>query len=390
MKSQGYIFDWSGHLFCPREPWVEAWIKELLDGNVMQFQRQSCVYIKGESIPFPLQAHLGKLPRREAIECLASFLLERAAGRDPQEGGTWPDWIRRSFGEALTRLFFFPYHKKLWGVPLDELSAEGTEWSVPRPTLEEVVDGALGGRNPMMGYNVDLSYPSHGGIEEIPKAMARGLREVRYLSRLQRVFWKEKQVVVQGHGKLGYRKMISTIPLSALLELLDPALEIESELNPTPRAVSIWVLNVGIKRPSASPYHWIYFPEKEFPFFRIGCYTSFGPHLAPPGRSSFYVEIPCHWVRGKSKHQVVEQALKAMVHSGILRSLQEVEIVLPVKIPVGYVIHDVARARWLPRVLTFLESYGIRCAGRYGAWGYGTMEHAIIQGREAARWALEE
>lgn len=390
IRSQGYTFDWSGHLFCPKEQWVGTWVEELLNGNVRRFHRESCVHLKGENIPFPLQAHLGALPPSDALKCLASFLLERAADMDQQERGTWPHWIRRSFGEALAKLFFFPYHNKLWGVALDELSAEGTEWSVPRPTVEEVVDGALGGRNPLMGYNADLSYPANGGIEEIPKAMARGLKELHKLSGLQRVFWKKKQVVVKGHGKLNYSKLISTIPLSALLGFLEPALDSEARLEFRPRAVSIWVLNVGINKSSASDYHWIYFPEKEFPFFRIGCYTAFGPHLAPPGHSSFYVEIPCHWVKGESRQQLVGRALRAMVQCGLLKSLKEVEIVLPLKIPVAYVIHDIARAAWLPRILALLESHGIRCAGRYGAWGYGTMEHAIIQGREAAKWALED
>ncbi|MEJ5378245.1 MAG: FAD-dependent oxidoreductase [bacterium] len=390
IRKGGYTFDWSGHLFCPREHWVISWVEELLNGDLLWFQRESCVHVKGENIPFPIQAHLGALPRPYLLECLASFLRERAQEKDSQELGTWPDWISTTFGKALAQLFFFPYHEKLWGVPLEELSAQGLEWSVPRPTVEEVVDGALGVKNPLLGYNANLSYPSNGGIEEIPKAMARELVGVYTLSSLQRVLWKQKQVVVKGFGKLSYRKLISTIPLSALLRLLEPPVEEEILAFPAPRAVSIWVLNVGIKRPSASHYHWIYFPEKEFPFFRVGCYTAFGAHLAPPGRSSFYVEIPCHVVCGLSKELMVERTLKAMVRCGILKSTGEVEIVLPVKIPVAYVIHDVSRSRWLPRVLFFLESHGIRCAGRYGAWGYGTMEHAIIQGREAAQWAVEE
>ncbi len=389
IKARGYTFDWSGHLFCPREPWVASWVNELLDGKLKWFQRESCIYMRGAEVPFPFQAHLGALPREDNMECLASFLLERAREGGSEDKG-WPAWIRKAFGDAMARLFFFPYHEKLWGVALGELSAEGIEWSVPRPTLQEVVDGALGARNPLMGYNARLCYPSGGGIEIVPKAMAMGLRGVRTMARLDRILWQEKAAMVSRYGRVGYRKLISTIPLASLLGLLDPPLGALLDPAPTPRAVSIWVLNVGVTRPSACRYHWIYFPEKAFPFFRVGSYTAFGPHLAPPGRSSFYVEIPCHWVRGLSKDEMVKQALEALVRCGVLGSLREVEIVLPVKIQMAYVIHDVRRTKWLPQVLSVLDSHGIKCAGRYGAWGYGTMEHAIIQGREAARWALEQ
>jgi len=59
-------------------------------------------------------------------------------------------------------------------------------------------------------------------------------------------------------------------------------------------------------------------------------------------------------------------------------------VVFPLEIPVAYVIHDRERLQLLPTILDQLQEWGIHCAGRYGSWGYGTMEDAIIQGREVA------
>jgi hypothetical protein len=39
----------------------------------------------------------------------------------------------------------------------------------------------------------------------------------------------------------------------------------------------------------------------------------------------------------------------------------------------------------LPVILRALERYDVVSTGRYGAWGYGSMETALRQGREAAR-----
>ncbi len=39
-----------------------------------------------------------------------------------------------------------PYNEKLWRTDLNRLSSDWVEWSIPVPTLEEVVGGAPGPR----------------------------------------------------------------------------------------------------------------------------------------------------------------------------------------------------------------------------------------------------
>jgi hypothetical protein len=137
-----------------------------------------------------------------------------------------------------------------------------------------------------------------------------------------------------------------------------------------------------------SDQHWIYFPEARYPFFRVGCYTAFGPHLAPPGHSALYVEVSGHTASGLGSGWV-GACLEGLVACGLLRDLGEVDVAEPVLVPVAYVIHDLARLTTLPRALAFLEGEGIRCVGRYGGWGYGTMSQALAEGRDAARRALQ-
>lgn len=389
LKWKGYTFDWSGHLFCSQHPWVREWIAELLDGNLQWYERRACIYLEGVEIPFPFQAHIGFLPPHYGVECLADFLRQQARDEKGESSLDWPSWILRRFGEGMARLFFFPYHRKLWGVPLEELSEGDTEWSVPKPSVQEVINGTFGAVNNELGYNATFCYPTDGGIEAISSALSRDLKSIRRGSEIVKVFWREKVVLLRNNQKVSYTKLISTIPLSNLLEMLDPRMDFGFDIAPTPKAVSMWVINIGIRRPAASHYHWVYFPEEHFPFLRIGSYTAFASHLAPPGRSSFYVEVPYHLVPNLPAKAELQKVLSLMLHVGILHRLDEVEIVLPLRIPVAYVIHDTARKRWLPPVREALRSAGIITAGRYGAWGYGTMEHALIEGRSAAAGALE-
>jgi protoporphyrinogen oxidase len=383
---RGYTFDYSGHLLCVKDEGVLEWIQDLLHGQMSSFERRASIYVQGSWVPYPFQANLGFLPQELMEECLADFLKQAARRNAPT--ATYEEdlglWLVTTFGEAICEHFFIPYNEKLFGRPLKELVPQGIEWSIPRPSVEDVVNGALGAKNERLGYNATFHYPKNGGIEEIPKAIASRLKSARFGCQMKKVLLEEKKAVLESGEELKYDAMISTIPLPELLGLLDPSPPWARRGVEALKWVSVWVLNLGVRRQGISDQHWVYFPEKEFPFFRVGCYSAFGPHLAPAGCSSLYVEIPGHTVRQMGEENCTRKTLHGLVRCGILHSAREVEVVFSLVIPVAYVIHDRERLELLPKISDHLREWGIHCAGRYGSWGYGTMEDAIIQGKEAA------
>ncbi len=51
-------------------------------------------------------------------------------------------------------------------------------------------------------------------------------------------------------------------------------------------------LNLGIARAGLGDgAHWIYFPDDDVPFYRVGFPSNFSETVAPPGASSMYVEF---------------------------------------------------------------------------------------------------
>lgn len=386
VREGGYTFDYSGHLLCLRNSEVLRWVNDLLEGELCCFEREASIYLKECLIPYPFQAHIGALPDQVMRECLGGLIL--MAVKEADEVSSCPEdlgsWLRSRFGEGICRYFFVPYNEKLFGVPIGELAYSGLEWSIPRPSLKEVIDGALGEINEKMGYNPVFHYPSTGGIERLPQALASRLRAIRSSCCLMALDWRKKLAFLNTGEIIPYENVISTIPLANLLRLLQPGLSWIEERAVSLRSVSVWVLNVGVRREGVSDQHWIYFPEEEFPFFRVGCYTAFGPHLAPPGCSSLYVEVAGHTVSKLGQKRWVQNTLEGLVRCGILRSADEVEVLRPILLPVAYVVHDRARLNHLPGLLGFLHENGIYSVGRYGSWGYGTMEDAILQGRDAA------
>jgi protoporphyrinogen oxidase len=382
IRSGGYTFDFSGHLLCCQDDDTLALVRQALDGRLASFDRKAFIFVGGRRVPHPFQAHLGFLPEGLTRECLVDFLLQATKGEAPLRRD-YVSWVLGVFGQGMGRHFFFPYSRKLWGIPPEELSVEGVEWSIPRPSLAEVVNGALGEAQPRLGYNPTFLYPSEGGIEVLPRALAGGLSSIRTGCGVREILWQKGLAITDGGERIPYDRIISSVPLPHMIRMLHPLAPSLEEMAQSLRWVSVWALNVGVKRPQVSDQHWIYFPEPRYPFFRVGCYTAFGPHLAPAGCSSLYVEVSGHAVDALGSDWV-KACLEGLVACGLLRGLDEVDVIQPILLPVAYVVHDEARLRALPLALAFLEGEGIHCAGRYGNWGYGTMAQALAQGKEAA------
>ena len=56
------------------------------------------------------------------------------------------------------------------------------------------------------------------------------------------------------------------------------------------------------------------------------------------------------------------------------------------RIDPAYVVFDRDHAPAVAIIHAWLDAQGIRSTGRYGAWTYGGMEDAMVQGRDAAAW----
>lgn len=384
IHKEGYTFDHSGHLLCFQKEETLSWVQSLLEDRLASFERKASIFLRDNFVPFPFQANLGALPPEIMRECLADFIVQNTGCNTSTNSKAWTSWVLGTFGEGMARHFFFPYHRKLWGVPLEELSREGLEWSVPRPSLQQVVDGAFGKPNPHMGYNPRFFYPLHGGIEKLPSALRRKISRIKTACGLRQILWEKKSAMLEDGRALSYEKAISSIPLPRLLRMLDPRVSWLETVASSLRWVDVWVLNVGVRRAHLCDQHWIYFPEKDYPFFRVGCYTAFGPHLAPKGCSSLYVEVPGHEVRAHRGEGWIRACLDGLHRCGILRSLDEVDLVEPLHLPVAYVIFDHHRSQCLPDAVGFLQEHAIYPVGRYGRWGYGTMEQALLQGKDVA------
>src|SRR5262249_33407958 len=162
----------------------------------------------------------------------------------------------------------FPYNTKLFRRDPREMTADWVSWAVPRPNLREVVHGALGLANLGMGYNSTFRYPRVGGIGVLPEAIARRVANLRLHARVETIDARRRSVTLASGETVGYDRLVSTIPLPALLRRIEGAGEdLRKDADRLEWSV-VGCLNLGMDREGiGNGAHWIYFPDADAPFY---------------------------------------------------------------------------------------------------------------------------
>jgi protoporphyrinogen oxidase len=382
----GFTFDCTGHLIHFRTKEGRELITKLIGDKIRQHERKAAIFLENRFTDYPFQANTYGLPAEIVKECLLGFV--NTFNRKSQgKIGNFHDWIYETFGEGIAKYFMVPYNQKLWQHDLRDISLDWVNWSIPKPNLEDVINGALGIKNKQFGYNPVFYYPKKGGIGVFPEAIPVN-GELRLNSSVEKINIKEKRVTLKNGKKINYRYLLSTMPLHQLLKCIDDPPSLLSSAREKLEYISVLNINLGVEREAIIPYHWVYFPERNKPFYRIGCLSNISKNSAPKGTSSLFVEIS---LRSDEKHDVkklTKEAIEALRQAKILRRGDKLAVVYPVLLNYAYVIYNKARSKTVTHVQNYLKMHDVFSFGRYGSWIYSSMEDAVLQGKEFAEKVL--
>ena len=380
----GFLFDHAGHLLHFREPRLRDWVKELLGDNWVEHERRAAIFSERVLTPYPFQAHTFGLPKATVLDCVVGFIQAclQAEQRVPAPED-FAGWILHTFGPGFARRFFFPFNEKLWQRDLREMTADWVSWAIPRPSLEEVIAGALGPETGRFGYNQTFVYPREGGIESLVRALAGAVGRIETNRAVAEVHPKEKELLLENGERVRYTKMIATLPLPELLRRMRGLPEEIAAAGQGLQHVSVLCLNLGLSGPPVSDRHWIYFPEPQFRFYRADLYSSYSP--GPPDRTSLALEISVRpEALEKAASDLVASSRQSFQEAGWIQAQHRVVHQSVIPIPYAYVVYDRHRQKHLPKILAYLRAQDIFPAGRYARWEYGTMTDALGQGQAAA------
>ncbi len=275
----GFTFDYTGHLLHLRNEYTGKLLEKLLPDKLASHHRRASIYSQKVFTPYPFQGNLYQLPKEIIKECLIGFIEARLEdgqkrGNKPVRNGnsniSFKDWIIATFGKGIARYFMLPYNEKLWLRDLDTMSLEWVDWSIPVPSLDEVVGGALGMENHQMGYSARFLYPEKGGIGILPRAFLPYIREVFLNRSLTAIDLHEKKAWFDDGNVVRYDRLVSTIPLPELINVIRNVPSHIADLSKRLQYISVFDINLGISGNTSFDQHWVYFPEPENPFYRAG------------------------------------------------------------------------------------------------------------------------
>ncbi len=380
LQMEGYQFDSVSHVLHFRSEETKRLVQQIVGEEFVRQERSAWIYFQQCYVPYPFQTHLNAMPSAAKIDCLNGYLKAWAkrtitGAHDPQNFG---EWVDQYFGEGIARHFMRPYNQKLWGVEPEKLSLDWIRPFVPQTQLRQVISNVLSRENHHeVGYNPWFFYPARGGIQTVCEAFRGRLSEVHLNQEAVEIDLDHRTVLFGSGERVDYERLISTIPLPSLVKQIKGMPEdLQREVTKL-RWTSLLNLTYCLKRPLPRPFHWAYFPEPDFPFFRLVFPSNISPGLAPEGGGLIAAEISNPEPGGEEKLE--KQVLACLLQLGWIEQAQDVMRIVRNYFTYAYPVHDLERGERVRRLLHFLQTKRVWSIGRFGAWRYSSMDDAITE-----------
>jgi protoporphyrinogen oxidase len=382
---QGFTFDTGGsHVIFSRDEEVLGFMHRVLGENREVRDRQTKIFYKGRYVKYPFENGLSDLPKEDLFFCISEFVKALVAA----EKGEFPpaqnfrEWMVQTFGKGIAESYLIPYNEKIWKIPPEEMSAHWVEGRIPRPPMEDVIKSAIGIGTEGYTHQAVFSYPRTGGIEALVKAIEEPVR--KYITTgapVTSVRRKGKGFVIQAGGKkIEADRVVSTIPLPALLPCLDDVPANVAEACRGLRSTALLSVCLGI-RGKVPPYSWVYVPSPEIGLFnRVSFPSNYSPAVAPQGHSSILAEITCTRedpVFSAPDGEIVSHVIAGLGKMGVLDDPGKVVYTAVERSPFAYVVYDLGYLERIRVVREFCEGQGIDLVGRFSRFEYLNMDGVI-------------
>jgi len=388
---QGFTFDYAGHIIFTADPYIREVIYPLLldhAGGIHWQYREAWIYSKRTYTRYPFQASTYGLPVEVVKECILGAIEAWKAADASRRPKNFAEFIQMVWGPGIGKHFMVPYNRKLWTVPLEEMSWTWLNGRVPQPNIEEVIDGALQPQPKPMGPNARFGYPRRNGYEALMRGWLKHLdpSRIRTGMAVVAVDPAAHEATLSSGEKIHYTHLINTSPLPEFVKLVAGLPAEVCAAAGRLRHVSIRCVNLGLARPDVSDKHWIYYPEERPLFHRLFIQSNAAPGLTPPGCSSLTAEISYSPLKPLPAQgdALIRRVIDDCCAVGILRPEDSILTAGEVDIPYAYVVPDLHKEEAAAIILDALRRWGIISAGRFGEWQYLNTDHCFLAGKRAA------
>lgn len=384
----GFLFDVGPHISFTKDPRIQDLFAESVDQQYETLPINLNNYWRGFWPKHPVQLHLHGLPEDVVVKVIAGFVEERQRPERPVNN--YADWLLTSFGRTFAELFPMQYTRKYHTTTAENMS---TDWLGPRiyrPSLEEVLRGAISPSVPHVHYITHFRYPSAGGfVNYLNQFVPMGNLKLNH--ELVSIDPHARQLKFSNGVVTNYGGLVSSLPLPDLVRMIKGAPQDVLDASRRLACSTCVLVNVGVDRQDLSNSHMTYFYDEDICFTRLGFPHMLTSRNAPPGAGSIQAEV---YFSEKYKpftgspNDWIEPVIRDLRRCGLLRENDRVLFSKAMLLRYANIIFDLDRAAALKTVHGYLDDLGIAYCGRYGDWGYMWTDESFKSGELAAERVL--
>jgi len=332
-----------------------------------RYQRRSAVYLTDYDlfVPYPLQYHIGHLPKDLRDAALEDIIIARKNSKlFDNHKLTFAEFLKLSFGETLYKIFFEPYNYAYTAGLLYEV-APPRKMKIPND-LDIILRGSKENAQSFTGYNAYFYYPVDGLGPLMWKMCS--VTKCHLDHRVTFLDVNRKQITINDSHSVKYDTLVATIPLLEILKISDMK---EFLYNPDPYT-GVLCVNAVVKKGRKTPKdHWIYVSKSKSGFHRIGYYSNVDKMFLPAKyRSEDFVSIYIEKVfRGGFRPQNLDTEAINMLNEAIeFGFIGEVLLYDFNFVEYAYTWQRPG-STWVDNAIKVLIDSNIIPIGRYASWG---------------------
>jgi protoporphyrinogen oxidase len=373
VKKDGFVWDYSGHFFHFKEPELEKFLVDRMpDQQIRVVEKQSRILFEDREVDFPFQKNIHQLPQEEFVECLYDLYFKDEEFGSDEPATNFKELLYRKFGRGITDRFLIPYNEKLYACSLDELDVDAMGRFFPWADVDDIIRNFR--RPDNASYNATFTYPEGGAIQYV-EAMKKGVSDDKFsLNETVLAVDLDSKTVTTDRRTVSFDHLISSAPFDRLLDLCGVTPP-EDML----RYNKVLVFNLGFNKSGKRGIHWMYIPETDYRFYRVGFYSN----IFDTERLSLYVEIGFPSDAEIDIDSERGKVLKDLKKAGIIDD-HEVASEHNVILDPAYVHITNESTDYVNETRDALATRGVHPIGRYGGWTYCSIEDNMIEARDLA------
>ncbi|MGC1322433.1 MAG: FAD-dependent oxidoreductase [Candidatus Udaeobacter sp.] len=384
----GAIFDLGGHSFHTPHPEIRRLVFGALE--MEEQNRDAWCWLNGEWVRYPFQQHFSELADPDSRHA-CQIGLDAVGGW--RAAANFDEYLDRRFGRGITELFMRPYNRKLWGADLTRLDTEWVAERVAAPVDSAESRMSESRRRSPIPREAVIAYPAQGGFGEIFQALAKTVADLRLRQRVISIDPQTSTLRTTNGETTTWRRIISTLPLPALLRLIPnvPAAitSAVSELEALPITVVMLVLEGRYETLRQR----IYCPDKNIIGHKIVLNHNSSRWLRTLPRHGIQVELSDFnpFSSSTDAKSLVNAVVAALLRMDVIPSPDYVRITKVLRIPFGYPVQTHSRSNIVALARCWLSEHRIYTVGRFGEWAYINSDEALYRGhRVGMKLAVSE